>query len=117
MEITGQVVEQATGKPVAGVTIWEISPDGQNAEVVGFAGPDGKYDVNINNAGSMVNFVQDGYTGLAIPTSQALLSDQVLLQKDGSVSAKLTLSGVPAWVWMLLAGIGIFFISDGKNKR
>jgi hypothetical protein len=115
MELTGKVVDQANGQPIAGVQIWEIDPTGQNAQAVGFSGVDGSYDVFINNAGSTVNFVIDGYTGTVIPASQAMLSDQVLLAKDGSVSAKLTLSGVPAWVWLLLAGIGIFYF-DGHRK-
>jgi hypothetical protein len=117
MEITGTVVDQATGKPLANVTIWEIAPDGQSAEVVGFSGNDGSYDVNINNAGSDVNFVSDGYQGTSIPASQALLSDQVLLAADSSVTAKLTLSGIPAWVWVLLAGLGIYFIGEGKKIK
>ena len=117
MEITGVVTDQATGKPLANVTIWEIQPDGQSAEVVGFSGNDGSYDVNINNAGSDVNFVIDGYQGTSIPASQALLSDQVLLAKDGSVTAKLTLSNIPAWVWVLLAALGIYFINDGKKLK
>lgn len=117
MELTGKVVDQANGNGLANVTIWEISPDGQAAQVVGFSDNAGKYDVNINNAGSNLNFVQDGYLGVNIPASQALLSDQVLLQKDGSVSAKFTLSGLPAWVWYLLAAVGIYYIADGKKKK
>jgi hypothetical protein len=41
----------------------------------------------------------------------------VLLAKDGALSAKFTLSGMPAWIWVLLAGIGIFFLGDGKRKK
>jgi hypothetical protein len=117
MELTGKVVDQSTGKPLANVTIWEIDPTGQNATVIGFSAADGSYDVNVGNPGSDVNFVIDGYTGTNIPASQALLSDQVLLPPDGSVTAKLTLSGVPAWVWLLLAGVGIWVLSDGKKKK
>jgi hypothetical protein len=115
MEVTGKVVDQANGNALVNVTIWEISPDGQNAEVIGFSGPDGKYDVNVRNAGSTINYVTDGYTGVSIPTSQALLSDQVLLAKDGSVTAKLSLSGFPAWLWLLVAGFGIYLITDRKK--
>jgi hypothetical protein len=117
MEITGTVVDQATGNAIPNVTIWEIAPDGRSAEIVGYSDMSGKYDVFINNQGSTINYVTDGYTGLTLPASQVLLSDQVLLQKDGSVSAKLTLSGIPAWVWLVLAGLGIFFIGDGKRKH
>lgn len=117
MEITGSVADQSTGKTLANVTIWEISPDGQNANVIGFTNGSGAYDVNVENAGSDVNFVTDGYTGVSIPASQAALSDQVLLAPDGSVSAKLTLSGVPAWIWIVLAALGIYFIGDGKPKK
>lgn len=117
MEITGTVVDQATGIVLANVTIWEILPDGQSAEVIGFTDNSGKYDVNVNNAGSDINFVQDGYQGTSIPASQALLSDQVLLAKDSSVTAKLTLSGLPSWIWLLLAGLGIYFITDGTKRR
>ena len=117
MEIKGTVIDQGTGKPLANVTIWEIDPDGQAASVVGFSGGDGSYDVDIENPSSNVNFVSDGYTGTNIPASQAVLSDQVLLAKDGSVSAKLTLSGVPAWVWVILAAVGVWFVSDGKKKK
>ena len=117
MEISGSVADQSTGKTLANVTIWEISPDGQSAGVVGFTDASGKYDVDIQNTGSNVNFVVDGYTGVAIPASQAALSDQILLPPDGSVSAKLTLSGVPAWLWVLLAALGIYFVGDGKKKK
>jgi hypothetical protein len=117
MELVGSVADQVTGKPLANVTIWEISPDGQNANVIGFTDPSGKYDVDVENAGSNVNYVVDGYTGVSIPASQAALSDQILLATDGSVSAKLTLSGVPAWVWVVLAFVGIYYVSDGKKKK
>lgn len=117
MEITGSVADQSTGKTLANVTIWEISPDGQNANVVGFTDGSGKYDVNVENPGSDVNFVIDGYTGISIPASQAALSDQVLLAPDGSVTAKLTLSGVPAWVWILLAALGIYFVNGDKKLK
>jgi hypothetical protein len=115
MELTGSVVDQANGNYIPNVTIWEIAPDGRSAEIIGYSDAAGKYDVFLNNANSNINYVVDGYTGLNIPAGQALLSDQVLLQKDGSVSAKLTLSGVPSWLWVLLAGIGIFFLSDNKK--
>jgi hypothetical protein len=117
MEITGSVADQTTGKALVNVTIWEISPDGQNANVVGFSDTNGAYDVNVENPGSDVNFVIDGYTGVSIPASQAALSDQVLLAPDGSVYAKITLSGIPSWVWVLLAALGIYFVSDGKKLK
>jgi hypothetical protein len=117
MEITGSVADQTTGKPLVNVTIWEISPDGQSAGVVGFTDGSGKYDVNISNPGSTVNYVIDGYTGTTIPASQAALSDQILLAPDGSVSATLSLSGIPAWVWVLLAALGIYFVGDGKKLK
>ena len=78
MEITGKVVDQATGKPLTNVTIWEIAPDGQSAEVVGFSGNDGSYDVNINNAGSDVNFVTDGYQGLAYQHHRHYISPNII---------------------------------------
>jgi hypothetical protein len=117
MELTGTVVDQANGKPIANVTIWEIAPDGRSAEIIGYSDGAGKYDVYINSSASNINFVTDGYTGTNIPAGQALLSDQVLLAKDGALSAKFTLSGMPAWIWVLLAGIGIFFLGDGKRKK
>jgi hypothetical protein len=117
MEITGTAVDQATGAALNNVTIWEILPDGQSAEVIGFTDSAGKYDVNVSNAGSDINFVLDGYQGTSIPASQALLSDQVLLQKSNTVTAKLSLSGFPAWVWLLLAGLGIYYITDGTKRK
>jgi hypothetical protein len=117
MELTGTVVDQANGNTLANVTIWEIAPDGRSAEIIGYTDGSGKYDVFVNNAGSNINFVTDGYTGTNIPAGQALLSDQVLLVKDGTVQAKFTLSGMPAWVWVFLAGIAVFFIGDGKKRR
>lgn len=117
MEVSGKVIDQANGQPLANVTIWEISSDGQSAEVVGFSDASGRYDVNINNAGSNINFVLDGYTGTNIPGSQVLLSDQVLLAKDGSITAKLTLSNVPPWVWLLLAAVGVYYIGNPKKRR
>jgi len=117
MELRGKVVDQSNGNGLDSVTIWEISPDGQAAQVIGFSDYAGNYDVNVNNAGSNINFVQDGYLGVNIPASQALLSDQVLLQKEGSVSAKLTLSGFPKWVWYILAIVGVYYIADGNKKK
>ena len=117
MELTGTVVDQSTGKPLANVTIWEIDPDGQAASVIGFSAANGSYDVDVSDPNSNINFVTDGYTGTNIPAAQAVLSDQVLLAKDGSVTAKFTLSGVPSWVWVLLAGLGIWFVGDGKKKK
>jgi hypothetical protein len=117
MELTGSVADQSNGAPLVGVTVWEISPDGQSAFVVGITGAGGKYDVNIDNAGSNVNFALDGYTGLSIPASQALASDQVLLQKDGSLSATLKLSGVPSWVWVAVGFVVIFLVGDKKKKK
>jgi hypothetical protein len=115
MELTGTVVDQANGQSIPNVTIWEIAPDGRSAEIVGYSDASGKYDVFLNSSASNINFVTDGYTGLNIPAGQALLSDQVLLVKDGTLQAKFTLSGVPAWVWLLVAGVGIFLIGDKKN--
>lgn len=115
MEITGKVLDQATGKPLAGVTIWEIMPDGQSAEVVGFSDASGNYDVNVNNAGSNINYVLDGYQGTNISGGAAQLTDAVLLQRDGSFTAKLTLSNVPPWVWLLLATVGIYYLGDKKK--
>jgi hypothetical protein len=117
MEITGKVVDQQTGGALANVTIWEITPDGQSAEVIGYSDKSGSYDVNVYNAGSNVNFVLDGYTGTNIAASQALLSDQVLLQKEVGNSPKLSLSGVPSWLWLFLAAIGVYYIGNGKQKR
>jgi hypothetical protein len=115
MELTGTVANQANGQPIPNVTIWEISPDGQNATVIGFTGIAGTYDVNLNNAGSQVNFVKDGYQGVNIAGSQALLSDQILLAPDPSI--KLSLSGFPAWFWLLVGGFLIFVIPDKKRKK
>jgi|SRR6516164_247410 hypothetical protein len=116
MEITGTVVDQANGLPLQNVTIWEISPDGQNASVIGFTGAQGKFDVFASNAGSNLNFVTDGYTGVNIPVSQAILSDQVLLQKEGTVFSKFTLSSLPSWVWLLAAGLGFYLLTDKRKK-
>jgi hypothetical protein len=116
MEIKGSVADQANGSPIVGAQIWEILPDGRSAEVVGVTGVGGKYDVEISDPGSTVNFVIDGYTATAIPATQAAGSDQVLLAKDGSLQAKLTLSGVPAWLWML-AGVAFIFLIGDKKKR
>jgi hypothetical protein len=117
MELTGTVVDQSTGLPIANVQIWEIDPDGQAASVIGYSDPKGNFDVQVTSASSSINFAQDGYTGVALPFAQAQNSDQVLLQPDGSVSAKITLSGIPSWVWVALAFVGIFFIGDGKKKK
>lgn len=117
MELTGTVVNQANGQPIPNVTIWEISPDGQNATVIGFTGIAGTYDVNLNNAGSQVNFVKDGFQGVNIAGSQALLSDQVLLAPDGSITAKLSLSGFPAWFWLLVGGMLIFLVPDKRKRK
>jgi hypothetical protein len=117
MQLSGTVVNQANGQPLANVTIWEISPDGQAAQVIGFSGSVGTYAVNLNNAGSTVNFVKDGYQGVTIPGSQALLSDQVLLAPDAAITAKISFAGLPSWVWFLVGGILIFSVSDKKKRK
>lgn len=114
MEITGVVVDQSNGQPLTNVTIWEISPDGQAAQVIGFTGTLGKFDVNVSNPGSTINFVTDGYTGIVIPASQAALSDQVLLQREGQTN-KFALSSLPTWVWYLVAGLGLYLLTEKKK--
>lgn len=117
MELTGKVVDQANGKPLGAVTIWEIYPDGQNAEVLGYSDPSGNFDVQLNDPDSNVNFVLDGYTGTNIAAAQVALSDQVLLAKDNGITAKFTLSGVPSWLWLFMAAIGIYYIGTGKPRK
>lgn len=117
MELTGKVVDQANGKPLNNVTIWEISPDGRTAEVLGYSDPSGNYDIVVSDAGSNINFVLDGYTGTNIAASQVAISDQVLLQKDTGIVAKLTLSGVPSWLWLFLAAIGVYYIAENPKRK
>lgn len=117
MQLTGTVADQSNGKLLPNVTIWEISPDGQDAQVIGFTGLVGSYNVNLNNAGSTVNFVKDGYQGASFAGSQALLSDQVLLAPEGALTAKVSFTGIPTWLWVVVGGILIFLLPDGKKKR
>lgn len=117
MDLSGKVVDQANGNPLGNVTIWEISPDGRNAEVLGYTDPSGGYDIQVGDAGSTINFVLDGYTGTNISAAQVSISDQVLLQKDSAITAKLTLSGVPSWLWLFLAAIGVYYLGVEKPKR
>jgi hypothetical protein len=116
MEVSGKVVDQATGLPVKNATIWEFDPNGTEAWVLGYSLNDGSYKVQVENADSNLNFVADGYIGTNIPAMQAAGSDQTLLQRDNTITAKLTLSNIPAWVWVLLAAFGIYYIGDEKKK-
>lgn len=117
MQLTGKVVDQATGAPLGGVTVWEIAPDGQSAEVLGYTDPAGNYDVALSSDASNINFVRDGYTGTNITAMQAAVSDQVLLQKESAITAKFSLSGVPSWLWLFLAAIGVYYIGTGKPQK
>lgn len=117
MNLTGSVADQSNGTPIKNATIWEVSQDGQSANVVGFTDPAGKFSVDIDSTNSTINFVQDGYTGVTIPAIQALASDQILLAPDGSFSAKVTLQNVPSWLWVLVGATVIFLIGDGKKKK
>jgi hypothetical protein len=117
MELKGKVFDQGTGAPLSGVTIWEIPPDGRSANVLGYSLPDGSFTIDVENSASTINFVTDQYLGLQIPAGQVAASDAVLLQKDGSITAKLTLSGLPAWLWVVAAFGFIFFIGDNKKRR
>lgn len=116
MTLTGSVADQSNGNYLPFVQIWEIPAAGREAWVVGTTDQFGKYSVDVDPT-STVNFVTDGYTGVVIAGSQAALADQVLLAPDGSLTAKLTLSGFPAWLWVVLGGAFIFLIGDGKKKR
>jgi hypothetical protein len=116
MTISGSIADQSNGKVIPNATIWEIPPDGQSAWVVGVTDYKGAYSIDVDPS-STVNFVADGYTGVVIPGSQAALADQVLLAPDGSLTAKISLSGFPAWLWVVLGGAFIFLIGDGKKKR
>jgi hypothetical protein len=117
MEITGSIADQSTGAPIPNVTIWELMPDGQSANVVGASDSSGKYDVELDNPASNVNYAVDGYTALSIPATQAANSDQVLLAKDGSITATLKLSNVPAWLWLLAGVTVVWLIGDDKKKK
>jgi hypothetical protein len=117
MTLTGKVFDSTNGKPLVNVTVWEIDNDGQAANVIGFTDGAGSYSVAVDSSDSNINFVTDGYTGVSIPATQAQASDAVLLVPDGSVTAKLTLSGIPSWVWVVLAFAGIFFLDNGKKKK
>jgi hypothetical protein len=117
MELKGSIADQGTGTPLANVTIWEIDNDGQAANVIGFSDSQGNYDVQVDDPTSTINYVVDGYTGTAIPYSQASSSDQILLAKDGSLTAKLTISNVPAWLWLLAGITFVWFIGDGKKTK
>lgn len=115
MQLTGSVADQKTGKPLAGAQVWEISADGGSAVQIGATDYAGRYDVDISDPQSTVNFAMDGYTSTAIPVQQAANSDQVLLPPDGSIIATLKLSGVPSWLWLLVGGLVVLFIGDGKK--
>jgi len=115
MQLTGQVVDQTTGKPIAGATIWEFLADGRSANVIGYSDSNGRYTVNVVNDNSNVNFSQDGYQGTNISAVQAGNSDQVLLAPDGSFSANITFRNVPTWLWVL-AGVGFIYLLNDKKK-
>lgn len=117
MNLTGIVVNQNTGAPLPNAQVWEISPDGQNAVIIGTTDYKGGYNVNTASDQSTVNFALDGYTSTAIPVLQAAGSDQVLLPPDGSIIATLKLSGIPSWLWVLVGGVFIFLIGDGTKKK
>jgi len=98
MRIQGAVVNQNTGKPISNAQVWELYPDGQQAIVIGKTDYAGRYDVDVVNAGSTVNFSSDGYISTAMPLAQAAASDQILLPPDGSITASFKLSGLPSWL-------------------
>lgn len=116
MTLTGSVADQSNGKLIPNATIWEYADDGRSAWVIGNTDYKGAYSVEVD-PGTTVNFVADGYTGVSIPGDQAAMADQILLAPDGSLTAKISLSGFPAWLWIVLGGAVIFLIGDGKKKR
>jgi hypothetical protein len=117
MTLTGKVFDSTNGKPLVNVTVWEIDNDGQAANVIGFTDGAGNYSVDVDSTDSNINFVTDGYTGVSIPANQAAASDAVLLVPDGSLTATLKISNVPAWVWLLAGVTFIWMVGDGKRKK
>lgn len=117
MNLTGAVADQKTGRPLPNAQVWEISADGGSAVIIGMTDYAGRYNVDVSDPASTVNFALDGYTSTAIPVLQASNSDQVLLPPDGSIIATLKLSGVPSWLWLVVGGLVFFFVEDGKKVR
>ena len=110
------ILDGDTGAKLPGVEIWEIAADGRSAFIIGSSDDAGNYDVNLEDGYSNVNYVTDGYTGLNITAAQAAGSDAVLLRKDvATVPAKLSLASIPAWVWVLLAAVGIYYVGEKRK--
>ena len=115
MELKGMVMDQQTGNPLPGVTVWEISADGRSANVLGYSDKSGNYDVMLSDPQSDVNFILDGYTGTNIQGTQAQTIDAVLLSPLPVPATKNKLSAIPAWAWWIVAGAGIYYLS--KNYK
>lgn len=111
MDVSGLIADRITGKPLAGVTIWSYSNDGQTANVIGYSDSDGNFEIPVN--GLTVAFEKDGYTGLQTPDD--MINEGGTITLTQSMTAMVA-KNFPPWLIEVLIVIGIY-LATTKGKR
>jgi hypothetical protein len=108
---SGKVVSSETNIPLPGVTVWQMSPDGTSAEILGYAGPDGSFDVSPDPGFSLM-FALDGYDSVNRPGLNGP-GNIVAMDPDTAVTVTIKKN---SWLLIVAALLGLFML-DTKKKR
>lgn len=108
---SGKVVDSETGAGLGGVTVWQMSTDGTNANILSYTDPDGSFTAQ-PDTGYNLMFAQDGYDSANLP-GMAGAGNIVQLEPEGVVTVTIKKN---SWVLIVGALLGLYLMNT-KGKR